>query len=65
MIHTPFLFPFLPLFSLLSNRENRAKLGSVCVANHTTPIDIVMLAVDNCFTLVKGLHDYLPCMLST
>ena len=33
-------------------RKNRAKCGSVCVANHTTPIDIVMLAVDNSFTLV-------------
>lgn len=34
-------------------RQNRAKCGSVVVANHTTPIDIVMLAVDNCFTLVS------------
>lgn len=40
------LFLFFP-------RENRAKCGSVCVANHTTPIDVVMLAGDNCFTLVK------------
>ena len=36
-------------------RENKAKCGSVCVANHTTPIDIVMLAVDNCFTLVSNI----------
>ena len=43
-------------------RENRAKCGSVCVANHTTPIDIVMLAVDNSFTLV-GLGSSLPVQL--
>ena len=43
-------------------RENRAKCGSVCVANHTTPIDIVMLAVDNSFTLV-GLGNSLPVQL--
>jgi glycerol-3-phosphate O-acyltransferase 3/4 len=37
----------------IHNPQNRAKCGSVVVANHTTPIDIVMLAVDNCFTLVS------------
>lgn len=37
-------------------RENKAKCGSVCVANHTTPIDVVMLAVDNCFTLVSQIY---------
>lgn len=40
----------------IHHKENRAKLGCVCVANHTTPIDIVMLAVDNCFTLVGQKH---------
>ena len=44
-----FLFEFFPGYF----RENRAKCGSVCVANHTTPIDIIMLAGDNCFTLVR------------
>ena len=42
-------------FKLSVHRQNRAKCGSVCVANHTTPIDIVMLAVDNSFTLVSEL----------
>jgi glycerol-3-phosphate O-acyltransferase 3/4 len=40
----------------IHNPQNRAKCGSVVVANHTTPIDIVMLAADNCFTLVGQRH---------
>lgn len=40
----------------IHNKENRAKSGSVCVANHTSPIDIVMLAGDNCFTMVGQRH---------
>lgn len=40
----------------IHHEKNRAKCGSVCVANHTTPVDIVMLAVDNCFTLVGQKH---------
>lgn len=34
------------------NRENRAKGGGICVANHTSPIDVVILASDNCYALV-------------
>lgn len=34
------------------NSENRAKGGGICVANHTSPIDVVMLASDNCYALV-------------
>ncbi|KFM59943.1 Glycerol-3-phosphate acyltransferase 4, partial [Stegodyphus mimosarum] len=34
------------------NRENRAKGGGICVANHTSPIDVVILACDNCYALV-------------
>ena len=45
-------------------RENRAKCGSVCVANHTTPIDIVMLAVDNSFTLVCCVGEFLTSDVS-
>ncbi|KAH9362949.1 hypothetical protein HPB48_014269 [Haemaphysalis longicornis] len=33
-------------------RENRAKPGGICVANHTSPIDVAMLASDNCYALV-------------
>lgn len=34
------------------NKENRAKGGGICVANHTSPIDVVILACDNCYALV-------------
>jgi glycerol-3-phosphate O-acyltransferase 3/4 len=30
--------------------------GGVCVANHTSPIDIVMLSTENCFSLVSLPH---------
>ncbi|XP_054721188.1 glycerol-3-phosphate acyltransferase 3-like [Uloborus diversus] len=34
------------------NKENRATGGGICVANHTSPIDVVILACDNCYALV-------------
>jgi glycerol-3-phosphate O-acyltransferase 3/4 len=36
------------------NEQNMA--GGVCVANHTSPIDIVMLSTENCFALVSLRH---------
>ena len=30
--------------------------GGVCVSNHTSPIDIVMLSTENCFSLVSLRH---------
>lgn len=33
------------------NRENRAKNG-ICVANHTSPIDVIILSCDNCYAMV-------------
>ncbi|XP_014780392.1 glycerol-3-phosphate acyltransferase 3 [Octopus bimaculoides] len=33
------------------NRENRAKNG-ICVANHTSPIDVIILSCDNCYSMV-------------
>jgi glycerol-3-phosphate O-acyltransferase 3/4 len=30
--------------------------GGVCVANHTSPIDVVMLSTENCFALVSLRH---------
>lgn len=33
------------------NPENRPKCG-ICVANHTSPIDVLVLACDNCYALV-------------
>lgn len=33
------------------NVENRPKNG-ICVANHTSPIDVLILMCDNCYSLV-------------
>uniref|UniRef100_H3AVJ2 Glycerol-3-phosphate acyltransferase 3 n=1 Tax=Latimeria chalumnae TaxID=7897 RepID=H3AVJ2_LATCH len=38
------------------NKENRPKKGGICVANHTSPIDIVILAVDGCYAMVGQVH---------
>ncbi len=34
-------------------RQNRPKRGGICVANHTSPIDIVILANDGCYAMVS------------
>jgi glycerol-3-phosphate O-acyltransferase 3/4 len=39
---------------MVHNKQNMA--GGVCVANHTSPIDIVMLSTENCFSLVSLRH---------
>ena len=36
-------------------RQNKAKGGGICVANHTSPIDAIILACDNCYALVRRL----------
>ena len=38
------------------NRENKAKSGGICVANHTSPIDVVILHCDNSYALVGQTH---------
>ncbi|MEQ2303646.1 Glycerol-3-phosphate acyltransferase 3, partial [Ameca splendens] len=38
------------------NKENRPKKGGICVANHTTPIDVVILANDGCYAMVGQIH---------
>uniref|UniRef100_A0A8C6T779 Glycerol-3-phosphate acyltransferase 4 n=1 Tax=Neogobius melanostomus TaxID=47308 RepID=A0A8C6T779_9GOBI len=38
------------------NKENKPKNGGICVANHTTPIDIIILANDGCYSLVGQVH---------
>ncbi|PSN47586.1 Glycerol-3-phosphate acyltransferase 4 [Blattella germanica] len=48
------------------NKEFRPRCGGVCVANHTSPIDIVMLSTESCFSLVMwltictGIVGYVP-----
>ncbi|GAB6023164.1 hypothetical protein CHUAL_007987 [Chamberlinius hualienensis] len=38
------------------DRQNMAKGGGICVANHTSPIDVVILACDNCYALIGQSH---------
>jgi glycerol-3-phosphate O-acyltransferase 3/4 len=38
------------------DRENRAKTGSICVANHTSPIDVIILSTDNCYSMIGQTH---------
>ncbi|XP_059477664.1 glycerol-3-phosphate acyltransferase 3 isoform X2 [Neocloeon triangulifer] len=37
------------------NPENKPKEG-ICVANHTSPIDVLVLACDNCYALIGQRH---------
>merc|ERR1719219_3246907 len=47
------------------NSENKPKRG-ICVANHTSPIDVVVLACDNAYALIGQKHSgFLGSMQST
>ncbi|XP_033845981.1 glycerol-3-phosphate acyltransferase 4 [Periophthalmus magnuspinnatus] len=39
-----------------NNQENKPQNGGICVANHTTPIDVIILANDGCYSLVGQVH---------
>ena len=39
------------------NPQNRPKPG-ICVANHTSPIDVLVLACDNAYALVRSPRSY-------
>lgn len=38
------------------NKENKAQPGSICVANHTSPIDVIILSTDNCYSMIGQQH---------
>ncbi|XP_054248311.1 glycerol-3-phosphate acyltransferase 3 [Indicator indicator] len=38
------------------NKENRPQKGGICVANHTSPIDAIILTSDNCYAMVGQVH---------
>jgi glycerol-3-phosphate O-acyltransferase 3/4 len=38
------------------NTEYRATRGSICVANHTSPIDVIILSTDNSFSMIGQAH---------
>lgn len=39
--------------SNLVNRKNRPRNGGICVANHTSPIDVIILASDGYYAMVR------------
>ncbi|CAG9823327.1 unnamed protein product [Phaedon cochleariae] len=40
----------------IHNKQWRPACGSVCVANHTSPVDCVILSTDNCYSLIGQRH---------
>lgn len=38
------------------NTQYRPEKGDICVSNHTSPLDVVLLACDNCYALVGQKH---------
>lgn len=40
----------------IHNKQWRPERGSICVANHTSPIDCVILSNDNCYSLIGQRH---------
>ncbi|XP_014110309.1 PREDICTED: glycerol-3-phosphate acyltransferase 3 isoform X2 [Pseudopodoces humilis] len=41
---------------LPNGRENRPQKGGICVANHTSPIDAIILTNDGCYAMVGQVH---------
>ncbi|XP_071664079.1 glycerol-3-phosphate acyltransferase 3 isoform X3 [Patagioenas fasciata] len=41
---------------LPNSRENKPQKGGICVANHTSPIDVIMLTNDGCYAMVGQVH---------
>ncbi|KAI1732226.1 acyltransferase domain-containing protein [Ditylenchus destructor] len=38
------------------DEQNKAKSGGICVANHTSPIDVMILGTDNIYALIGQRH---------
>lgn len=36
------------------NQEYKPNKSGICVANHTTPVDVVILSTESCFSLVSS-----------
>lgn len=47
----------LAAMTTFHNKENRPKEGGICVANHTSPIDAMILHCDNSYAFVGQKHD--------
>uniref|UniRef100_A0A8D0A9W1 1-acylglycerol-3-phosphate O-acyltransferase 9, like n=1 Tax=Sander lucioperca TaxID=283035 RepID=A0A8D0A9W1_SANLU len=46
----------LPPSTITTGKENKPKKGGICVANHTSPIDVVILCNDGCYAMVGQVH---------
>lgn len=59
MVHNVLIHCFVFLSSALSavinyhDIQNRPAKTGICVANHTSPIDVLVLMCDNCYSLVS------------
>ena len=49
----------------IHNPEYRAKSGSICVANHTSPIDVIILSTDNTYSLIGQKHEGFTGMMQS
>ncbi|XP_054447770.1 glycerol-3-phosphate acyltransferase 3 [Pteronotus mesoamericanus] len=38
------------------NKQYRPQKGGICVANHTSPIDVMILTMDGCYAMVGQVH---------
>lgn len=54
-----FLTGALSLVCRYHNRENVPQRG-ICVANHTSPMDVLVLACDNTYDMVSGSFRFCP-----
>lgn len=52
-------------FYFLKNRENKPRKGGICVANHTSPIDVVILCNDGGYAMVGIFFSFLPWVLES
>ena len=43
------------------NKQYRPQKGGICVANHTSPIDVLILATDGCYAMVGIAHWCFMC----
>lgn len=59
--HALFLCPHLYL--CFAFRENRPRNGGICVANHTSPIDVIILASDGYYAMVRSAPRPQLCLL--
>lgn len=44
----------------IHNQEFRPHAAGICVANHTTPVDVVIMSTESCFSLVSALFSAVP-----